>query len=162
MLNCIEIIFLSQHRQSPFLSRSPTSMKLLASCLLIFSFRNQQEDGQKLSLHRREHSKEQGAPRGPAAPLKMPRASIQNGAFLFYTLKLPLGQRSHTNASPVRTKGRRGAGAGDCVGGRGSRAAFCNTARKPLCSELMQLKTQIQMDLRTHRSVSDWFKQTVA
>lgn len=62
MLNCIEIIFFSQHCQSPFLSQSPTSIKLLASCLLIFSFRNQQEDGQKLSLQRQEHNQERGAP----------------------------------------------------------------------------------------------------
>lgn len=58
MLNCIEIIFLSQHSQSPFLSQSPTSIKLLASCLLIFSFRNQQEDRQKLSPQRQEHNQE--------------------------------------------------------------------------------------------------------
>lgn len=44
MLNCIEIIFLSKRRQSPSLSQSPTSVKLLVPCLLIFSFRNQQED----------------------------------------------------------------------------------------------------------------------
>jgi len=61
MLNCIEIIFLSQHCQSPFLSRSPTSIRLLASSLLIFFFRNQQEDRQKLSPQRQEHKQERGA-----------------------------------------------------------------------------------------------------
>lgn len=80
MLNCIEIIFLSQHHQSPSLSWRFASEKLLVPCLLIFSFRNQQEDRQKLSPQRQEHNQEWGAWWGP---LKMPSVSIQNITFLF-------------------------------------------------------------------------------
>lgn len=46
--------------------------------------------------------------------------------FAYFTLQLLLDQRSNDNTSQLRRKGRRGAGAGDCAGGRGSRAAFPN------------------------------------
>lgn len=138
MLNCTEIIFLSQHHQSPFLSQSPTSVKLLASCLLIFSFRKQQEDGRSYpcrdvsSARSREHCK------APAAPQKHQYRT----AISYFTVILLLYQRSETKTSQRRTKGRRGAGA-SCWGQR-MQSSFLQCRKETLCSELMQLKMQIQ------------------
>lgn len=60
LLNCIEIILFSQRHQSPFLSRRPTFVQLLAPCLFIFSCRNQQEDRQALPPET-EHSQGAGS-----------------------------------------------------------------------------------------------------
>lgn len=149
MLNCIEIILLSQHCQSPFLSQSPTSIKLLAPCLLIFSFRNQEisESGGQAEVIPTEMwaQPEAGSTVRPQLHPKTTSALIQNSDFLFHTLILLLHQRSSKNFPDKNKRQERSKGIWWCWGQR-MQSSFLQCRKEMLCSELMQLKMQIQTD----------------
>lgn len=146
MLNCIEIIFLSQRRQSPFLSRSPTSIKLLASCLLIFSFRNQQEDRQKLSLQRCELNQEQGALQGPGCTPKNTKCFNREQRFLILHSEIAAVPKEWCKNFPGKNKRQERSRGIWWRWGQRMQSSFLKCRKETLCSELMQLKMQIQAD----------------
>lgn len=162
MLNCIEIILLSQHCLSPFLSQSPTSIKLLAPCLLIFSFRNQEisESGGQAEVIPAEMWAQPGAGSTvrPQLHPKTTSASIQNSDFFNFTFWYCCCTKGVMQKLP-RQEQKAGEEQGHLAGGRGCRAAFSNAGRKCFVQSLCNWKCRFRRTQRVHRCMSGWLKQ---